>query len=101
MVAERAALRSVRTRITVMTTLVSGAALVLGSVLLLVTLDRSLHRTADGLARSRVLDLAVLARQGGLPTTLGVGGEDVAQVFTDDGKVLASSANIPGQPPIT
>jgi signal transduction histidine kinase len=91
----------VRARITALTTLVSGAALVIGAVLLLVTLDHSLHRTADGLARSRVLDLAVLARQDALPRTLGVGGEDVAQVFTDDGTVLAGSSNITGADAIT
>jgi signal transduction histidine kinase len=100
-VAERHVLRSVRARITLLTTLVSGAALVIGSVLLLVTLDRSLHRTADSLARSRVLDLAVLARQDALPKTLGVGGDDVAQVFTDDGTVLAGSENITGAAAIT
>ena len=38
-----------------------------GSVLLLVTLDHSLHRTADSLARSRVHDLAALAAAGRAP----------------------------------
>ena len=94
-------MRSVRARITLLTTLIFSAALAVGSVLLLVTLDHSLHRTADSLARSRVLDLAVLARQGALPKTLGVGGEDVAQVFTDDGSVLAGSDNITGAAAIT
>jgi signal transduction histidine kinase len=92
---------SVRARITLLTTLIFGAALAVGSILLLVTLDRSLHSTADSLARGRVLDLAVLARQDALPKTLGVGGEDVAQVFRDDGTVLAGSANISGADAIT
>jgi signal transduction histidine kinase len=100
-VAERRLLGSVRARITLLTTLVSGVALVAGAFLLLATLDRSLHHTADGLAKSRVVDLAVLARHGALPSTLGVGGEDVAQVFHDDGTVLAGSQNINGASPIT
>ncbi len=91
-----------RARTTLLATLVSGAALVVGAVLLLVTLDRSLHRTGDDLARGRVRDLAALAGAGRLPETLaGIGGEGVGQAFTDDGRVLAASPNITGAPAIT
>jgi signal transduction histidine kinase len=94
--------RSVRARTTVLATLVSAVALVVSAVGLLVTLDRSLHHAGDNLARDRVTDLGALARQGGLPGNLAsVGGEGVAQVFTDSGRVLAASPNIAGAPPIT
>jgi signal transduction histidine kinase len=93
---------SVRARTTLLATLVSGLALVAGSVLLLVTLDASLHRAGDDLARGRVRDLAALAGRGGLPTVLtSIDGEGVGQVFSRDGRVLAASANISGRPPVT
>jgi signal transduction histidine kinase len=93
---------SVRARGTLLATLVSGTALLVGAVLLLLTLDHSLHASGDDLARSRVRDLGALARTGALPTSLdGIGGEGVGQVFTRDGTVLAASPNITGDPPIT
>jgi signal transduction histidine kinase len=94
--------RSVRARGTLLTTVVSGTALLIGAVLLLATLDHSLHASGDDLARSRVRDLGALARTGALPESLdGIGGEGVGQVFTRDGTVLAASPNIAGRPPIT
>ena len=93
--------RSVRARTTLLATLVSAGALVLGSVLLLLTLDRSLHNAGDDLARSRVADLAAAAAAGRLPHPPSVGDNGVAQVFSDDGRVLTASPNITGSPPIT
>ena len=91
-----------RVRTTVLATVVSGTALLLGAVLLLLTVDHSLHASGDDLARSRVNDLGALARRGTLPTALdGIGGEGVGQVFTRDGTVLAASPNVAGKPPIT
>ena len=94
---------TVRTRTTLLATVVSGTALVLGSGLLLFTLDQSLHRAGDDLARGRVHDLAAQAERGTLPASLdsidGVG-EGVAQVYDDRGTVLAASPNITGKPPI-
>jgi signal transduction histidine kinase len=92
---------SVRTRTTLLTTVVSGTALALGAGLLILTLDRSLHGAGDDLARGRVQDLAAQARQGRLPRSLtDIGGEGVGQVFDGHGRVLAASPNITGRPPI-
>jgi signal transduction histidine kinase len=92
----------VRARTTLLATVVSGTALLVGAGLLLVTLDQALHATGDDLARGRVQDLGTLARQGSLPPTLAdIGGEGVGQVFTRDGTVLADSPNITGTGPIT
>ena len=94
--------RSVRARTTLLATLVSAVALVLGSVLLLLTLDRSLHNAGDDLARSRVTDLGAAGRgRAAARTSPSVGDEGVAQVFSDYGRVLAASPNIAGAPPIT
>ena len=93
---------AVRTRTTLLATVVSGTALVLGAGLLLFTLDQSLHRAGDDLARGRVHDLAAQAERGTLPhrsRASGVG-EGVGQVYDDEGTVLAASPNIAGKPPI-
>lgn len=93
---------SLRARATLLASLVSGTALLLGAVLLQLTLERSLHRSGDSVARGRVQDLAALVRQEALPPVLGnVGGEGVAQVFRADGTVLSASPNITGRPPVT
>jgi signal transduction histidine kinase len=100
-VAERR-LGSVRARTTLLTTLVSGTALTLAAVFLVLTLDRSLHRAGDDLARERLGDLSGLAADSSLPRVLrGIGGEGVGQVFDGGGTVLAASPNIVGRPPVT
>jgi len=92
---------SVRARTTLLATLVSAVALLAGSLLLLATLDRSLHRAGDDLARGRVRDLAAQATRGQLPVTLAtIDGEGVGQVFDSHGLVLAASPNVTGRPPI-
>ena len=92
---------SVRARTTLLAALVSAIALVAGAVLLLVTLDRSLHRAGDDLARGRVRDLAAQAARGVLPDSLdSIDGEGVGQVYDARGRVLAASPNIAGRPPI-
>ena len=99
--AERPAL-SVRLRTTLLASALVAAALVVASVALVATLDRSVVTSGDGLARSRVSDLAVLARHGELPPVLAaVGGNGVAQVIGADGRVLAASPNVRGAGPIT
>jgi len=91
-----------RVRTTLLATAVSGLALVAGAVFLLLTLDQSLHRSGDDLARGRVHDLAASAQRGALtPELTGIGGEGVGQVFGRDGRVLAASPNIIGRAPIT
>ncbi len=61
--------RSVRARTTALAAVLVTAALTLGSLVLVTTLDRSLTRAGDELSRSRVEDLAALAAAGGLPRT--------------------------------
>jgi signal transduction histidine kinase len=93
---------SVRARTTLLSATVSGGALLLGAVLLLLSLDRSLHASGDDLARGRVDELATLSRTGALPPILSaIGGEGVGQVFADDGTVVAASPNIVGRLPLT
>lgn len=91
-----------RTRTTLLATVVSASALLLGALLLLATLERSLHRAGDDLARSRVQDLSDLAAESALPRVLtGIGGEGIGQVFDNRGTVLAASPNIAGRPPVS
>nr|WP_246299409.1 HAMP domain-containing sensor histidine kinase [Nocardioides panaciterrulae] len=79
-----------------------AVALVVASLALVATLDRSVVTNGDGLARSRVSDLAVLARHGDLPAVLAaVGGNGVAQAVTAGGRVLAASPNVRSAGPIT
>ena len=65
------------------------------------TLDRQLTSSRDDLSRSRVRDLIDQAAAGQLPAVLrNVNDDSVAQVFTEDGRVVSASANIQGRPPI-
>ncbi|MEO5711692.1 MAG: HAMP domain-containing sensor histidine kinase [Nocardioidaceae bacterium] len=102
MAERRIGLRSMRVRTTGLAALVSAVALVAGSALLLLTLDDSLHRSGDDLARGRVHDLAVQSHDGTLPPVLdSILGNSVGQVFTTDRRVLAASPNIVGKGPIS
>jgi signal transduction histidine kinase len=79
-----------------------AAALSVGAVALLLTLDRSLVTSRDGLARARTADLAVLAERDALPAVLtNIDGDGVAQVVDASGRVLAASPNIAGAGPIS
>lgn len=89
---------SLRVRATLFGTLAFAALLVLGSVLLIATLESRLTDASDQLSRSRVDDLLALASTGDLPTSLrNVDGNGVAQVVAADGGVLAASPNIEGR----
>ena len=92
---------TLRTKATAVATLLCSAVLVLGSVLLVTTLDSQLTSSRDDLARSRVRDLLDQAAAGNLPSTLrNVNDDSVAQIISEDGAVLAASANIQGEAPI-
>lgn len=90
-----------RSRATGVAALLCALVLVGGSVILIGTLERQLTSSRDDLSRSRVRDLLDQAAAGELPAVLrNVNEDSVAQVFTEDGRVVSASENIQGQPPI-
>lgn len=93
----------VRMRSTLAASVVVAFALALGGAALIVLLRRSLTNGVDDAALLRARDIAVLLRAGSLPTTVATVGHDasVVQVVSPAGKVLASSANIVGEQPLT
>ncbi len=93
---------TLRTRATILATLITGITLVVASSALVLTLENRLTAGADALARSRANDLLDLAASGDLPSRLtNLDDEGVAQVVSEDGSVLAASPNVSGQPPIS
>ena len=90
--------RSVRGRTTLLATLVVVLALLLGSAVLVTTVNRSLTLAADDQAQTRAVDLAAQATSGELPGVVrGIGDDSLAQVVSDDGRVLAASDNLLGR----
>ncbi|MEJ7742991.1 MAG: hypothetical protein WKF73_10805, partial [Nocardioidaceae bacterium] len=93
---------SVRTRITLLASVIVALTLVAGSYGLLATLRHSLISNSDDLSRARAVDLAQQAAAGALPKLLTEVGEDsVAQVVSADGQVLAASSGLLDQGPIS
>ena len=89
---------SLRTRATLVATLLCALVLSAGGLLLVTTLDRHLTTSNDDLSRSRVRDLLDQAAADELPDVLrNVNDDSVAQVLAADGTVLAASANIEGR----
>ena len=95
-------LGSVRLRTTVAATLVVAVALTVGGAITLERFRSSLLNNRRDAALARAADLASLATSGRLPVVLGLPGQDAsfAQVVGPDGKVLAASANIAGEPAV-
>ena len=92
---------TLRTRATLLATVLTGLTLLVASVVLMLTLQSNLTSGADALARSRVQDLLGLAASGDLPPTLTTLGDNgVAQVVRANGRVLAASHNVAGRPRI-
>jgi signal transduction histidine kinase len=92
---------SLRTRTTILATVLTAITLVAGAVALVLVLQGRLTVNGDGLARSRVEDLLALAEQDQLPTTIrNIDDDGIAQVVSADGEVLAASTNVVGQPAI-
>ena len=92
---------TLRTRATLLATAITGLTLLVGSVVLVATLQAHLRAGADDLAGSRIHDLLQLAATGDLPSTLtNLDDNGVGQVVGADGRVLAASPNIRGRPPI-
>lgn len=93
-------LASVRARTTLTAAVVTGVALVAGSIALLATLHRSLQQADDALSKSRLRDLVTLAEAGDLPAQVNAG-DGVAQVVDATGRVRTASTNIVGKPALT
>lgn len=93
---------TLRTRTTLLATVIAGLTLLVGSVSLVLVLRAQLTVSGDALSRSRVDALLAQARAGSLPAAIDdVGDEGVAQVVGDDGRVVAASANIAGHGPMS
>lgn len=98
----RAAWRSVRSRITAVAVVAVCIVLVGGAVALMGIFERSLTQNADELSRTRLSDLAALVAEDALPATLtNRDSESLAQVIDARNRVLASSENLEGEPPIS
>ena len=74
----------------------------MGAVLLLVVMRRTLEHKLDDAARLRAQDVAALVQQGTLPEVLAATTDEAAivQVVDSRNRVLASTANLTGKPPI-
>ncbi len=91
-----------RLRLTAVAALVLTAILVLASVVIVLLFQRSVVAAADDLSRSRAHDVAAAFEAGALPALLtDVGDDSVAQVVSEDGRVLGASANLRSSGPIT
>lgn len=87
--------RRLRLRLTVVAALILALILLLASVVIVLLFQRAVQASADDLSRSRAQDLATAFEAGRLPALLtDVGDNSVAQVVSQDGRVLAASANL-------
>jgi hypothetical protein len=89
-------LTTVRARTTTAATVIVGFAFLITAVTLVAFLRRSLVERVDGIARVHAADVATLARQGMLPATLTIEGDDgsITQVVDAAGRVVASTAGM-------
>jgi signal transduction histidine kinase len=94
-------LGTVRVRTTVAAALILGLTLVIGAVAMLVLLERSLIGTLDDVADIRSDDIAAQARTGSLPSILRLEDDAVAQVVNDAGQIIAASANVDSDTPMS
>jgi signal transduction histidine kinase len=95
-------LGSVRARTTAAACLVVGAALVIGSVGLLVALRHGLVSSQDSISRATARELTDdLAASSLAPTITDVGDDGVAQVVSEDDHVLAASSGLSDAGPIS
>jgi signal transduction histidine kinase len=82
----------VRTRLTVVATSVTAAALVVAGILLVLGARAALVATLDDAARQRGREVAELVDAGTVPDPLPVTGSAVVQVLDESGRVRSSSA---------
>jgi signal transduction histidine kinase len=89
---------SLRVKATLIGTALFAVVLIVGSVLLVATLENRLVASSDQLSRSRVVDLLDLARTGDLTGVLAnVDDDGMAQVVGPTGEVVAASPNLVGR----
>lgn len=94
--------RSLHFRLTLLASAATAVVLAAASVLLVLLFDRSLTTNVDELAQSRADDLLSLAERDELPDPITTVGDDgIAQVVDADSRVIATSSDIEGHPPIT
>ena len=92
---------SVRVRTTAAAVIVVGVCLVLSGAVLLSMLRTDLTEQVQSSARLRAGDVAAALNSGTPPKSLRVSNdEDIIQVITADGTVVASSRDANGEPPI-
>ncbi len=94
---------SLRFRATVLVTLVLVAALITGGVALVYAQTQALNQAIDTGLDGRATDLANLVADGVIPNPITVAGDEqaLAQIIDPGGMVVASSANIEGEEPIS
>lgn len=93
---------SVRIRATLVSVLVVGVALTVGALGLLKLLHESLQEGVESTAQTQVADIAALLRVGPLPAQLPVSrGDSFIQVVGPNGNVMASSATLLANRPIS
>ncbi len=94
----RAALGSIRFRITAVATIVVAAVLVFTGLVAVIAQRRALTDNLDDRLRQRASDIAALVEEGTVPATLAVGTIDdtIAQLVDADGDVVAATANAVG-----
>jgi len=92
----------VRIRTTLFAAAVVALALVVGATTVVLAQRRSMTDGVDTSAQNRARDLAALVRAGTVPRTLAVGKQEdaFAQIIDARGRVVASSENVGGEPPI-
>jgi signal transduction histidine kinase len=89
---------SVRVRTTLAATAVVTLALVVGTWVLLLTLEGELTRSQDDSARTRARDVASLVSAGNLPSVLAPTNDDsFIQVVDGAGQVVAATSNVRGR----
>lgn len=94
--------RTIRARTTLAASAIVGLALVMGAFSLLAVLRRSLLDNLDTIAETSARDVVAQAEQDSLPATLVLPGSETAviQVVDSSGRVISSSGNLQGEPPI-
>jgi signal transduction histidine kinase len=100
--ARPARMGTVRVRTTVLAAVVVGVAMAVGAVLLVAILREALSSEVRSAGRSRAADVAGVLESGTPPAELRIRDTEdvVVQVLDRDGRVVASSPNVAGLPPV-